>query len=175
MLFTQANLSCLERNFLMTARSFVKTCYFSYFQPFGVSRTNHSLWCVIGTSHVDGSLLKLQQYGLKNGKPFTHDFSSLISLRSLPRSGEWAILAGNTKWRNSFRVIHVEDRKVAGTHADLYEDHMLGQHYWDYSRTKIITQIRVTADANLAKKHNNHEWEDQSKYASQFIRCSWSL
>ena len=47
---------------------------------------------------------------------------------------------------------------------------MLGQHYWDYSRTKIITQIRVTADANLAKKHENHEWEDQSKYASQFIR-----
>ena len=74
------------------------------------------------------------------------------------------------QWDDADSIHAVENKKVGGTTADLMEDDMLGQYYFDYSRTKIITRIKVTADANLAKKHyENHQWEDQSKHASQFI------
>ena len=50
----------------------------------------------------------------------------------------------------------------------------MGQYFFDYSRTKIITRIKVTVDANLARKHyENHQWEDQSKHASHFIYYSF--
>ena len=105
---------------------------------------------------------------MHNGKPFTRNFSSLISSRSLSRTDEWSIIAGNTLWYDGWPVCAAENKKVDGTTADLMEDHMLGQHYFDYSWTKIITRLKVTADANLAKKH-----EDQSKQASQFIHYNF--
>ena len=77
---------------------------------------------------------------------------------------------GNTEWGNSQALYLVENIKVGGTSADLVEDHMLGQYFFDYSWTKLIKRIKVTADANLVKKHyENHQWEDQSKHASHFI------
>lgn len=129
------------------------------------------MWCVVDTSHTDGKLLKLQQYGLNNSKDFTHNFSSLITLKSLPKTDEWAILAGNAGWGNNSGLTNVENKKVAATDANLCEDHLLFQYFGDYSKTRIVTRIKVTTDANLAKKHyDNHEWEDESKFGSRFIK-----
>ena len=83
----------------------------------------------------------MQQYGLNNGKPFIYDILSLIFTRSLLKTDEWSIIAGNTKWDNNGMVSQVENKKVGGTNADLIEDHMLGQFCFDYSRTKIIKRI----------------------------------
>ena len=96
----------------MTLRSFSKTCYFSYFQPSGITQTNQNLWHVVDTNHADGKLLRLQQYGLNNGKPFTHNFSSLVSTRSLTKTDKWAIIAGNTEWGDSQVLYLVENKKV---------------------------------------------------------------
>lgn len=66
-------------------------------------------------------------------------------------------MAGNSEWPGSSRLSSVENVKVGGTTANSHEDHMLGQYFWDYSLTKIITRIKITADANLAKKYENHQ------------------
>ena len=149
----------------MTSRSFSKTCHFSYFQLSGITKTNQNLWRVVDMNHADGKLLKLQQYGLNNGKHFSYDFSSLISMRNLLKTNEWSNIPGNTEWGNATGV-----EKVGGTNADLIEDHMLGQSFFDYSQTNIIKRIKVSANANLVRKHyENHQWEDESKNASHFI------
>ena len=142
---------------------------FSYFQPDGTKSTKAYANHIVDSS-TNADFLALQQYGMNDLKPFTADLSSILFSQGLRRVNRWSIIAGNTYWYNDDRVDLLDGKKGCGTTADLMEDHMLGQYYWDYSWAKIITRIKVTADANLAKKHyENHQWEDQSKHASRFI------
>ena len=54
----------------------------------------------------------------------------VISSRSLPKTDEWSVIAGNTEWVNPQQVTLVENKKVGGTSADLVEDHLLGQYFF---------------------------------------------
>ena len=97
------------------------------------------------------------------------NFYNIVQVKSLPTHNVSCIIAGNSKWLDTWKVSNIIDLPI-GSGSEVIMSPILGETIFNYSRTKILTKIQVTSNAQLSLDHYKaHNWEDYSKQSPEFI------